>query len=50
MRMFRARATQERIQEQQWELPVHPPYSLDMALSDFHLFGLLRTTLVQTFR
>jgi histone-lysine N-methyltransferase SETMAR len=41
-----ARATQERIQELQWELPEHPPYSPDLAPSDFHLFGLLKTTLV----
>jgi histone-lysine N-methyltransferase SETMAR len=36
------RATQERIQELQWELLKHPPYSLDLAPSDFHLFGLLK--------
>jgi hypothetical protein len=34
-----ARATQERIQELQWELLEHPPYSLDSVPSDFHLFG-----------
>jgi histone-lysine N-methyltransferase SETMAR len=34
-----ARATQERIQELlvQWELLEHPPYSPDLAASDFHL-------------
>jgi histone-lysine N-methyltransferase SETMAR len=35
-----SRATQERIQDLQWELLEHPPYSPDMAPSDFHLFGL----------
>jgi histone-lysine N-methyltransferase SETMAR len=37
-----ARATQKRIQELQWELLEHPPYSPDLAPSDFHLFGLLK--------
>jgi transposase len=32
-----ARATKERIQELQWELLEHPPYS-----PDFNLFGLLK--------
>jgi histone-lysine N-methyltransferase SETMAR len=36
-----ARATQERIQELQWELFEHPPYSSDLASSDLHLFGPL---------
>jgi histone-lysine N-methyltransferase SETMAR len=36
-----ARATQERIQELQRELTEHPPYSPDLAPSDFHLFGPL---------
>jgi histone-lysine N-methyltransferase SETMAR len=40
-----ARAAQERIQELQWELLEHPPYSLDLASSDFHLFGLLKNHL-----
>jgi hypothetical protein len=30
----------------QWELLEHPSYSPDLALSDFHLFSLLTTTLV----
>jgi histone-lysine N-methyltransferase SETMAR len=34
-------ATQERIQELQWELLEHPPYSPDLASSDFQLFGPL---------
>jgi hypothetical protein len=41
-----AQATQERIQELQWELLEHPPYRPDLALSDFHPFGLLKTTFV----
>jgi histone-lysine N-methyltransferase SETMAR len=41
-----ARATQDRIQELQWEvLEEHPPYGLDLAISDFHLFGPLRNHL-----
>jgi histone-lysine N-methyltransferase SETMAR len=40
-----AQATQERIQELQWELLEHLPYSLDLAPSDFHLFGPLKTIL-----
>jgi hypothetical protein len=27
------------MQEQQWEVLEHPPYSPDLAPSDFHLFG-----------
>jgi histone-lysine N-methyltransferase SETMAR len=41
-----ARAIQERIQELQWELLEHPPYSPDLAPSDFYLFGPLKITLV----
>jgi histone-lysine N-methyltransferase SETMAR len=41
-----AQATQERIQELQWELLEHPPYIPDLALSDFHLSGPLKATLV----
>jgi hypothetical protein len=37
-----AQATQERIQELQWELPEHLPHSPDLVPSDFHLFGLLK--------
>jgi histone-lysine N-methyltransferase SETMAR len=39
-----APATQERIQELEWKLLEHPPYSLDLASTDFHLFGLLQKT------
>jgi histone-lysine N-methyltransferase SETMAR len=35
----------ERIQELQWELLEHPPYSPDLAPSDFHLFGPLNNHL-----
>jgi histone-lysine N-methyltransferase SETMAR len=45
-RPHRARATQERIQELQMGLLEHPPYSPDLAPSDFHLFRLLKATLV----
>jgi hypothetical protein len=40
-----AQATQERIQELQWELLEHPPYSLDLAPTDIHLFGVLNNHL-----
>jgi histone-lysine N-methyltransferase SETMAR len=40
-----AQATQERIQELQWELLEHPPYSMDLVPSDFHLFGPLKNHL-----
>jgi histone-lysine N-methyltransferase SETMAR len=39
------RATQERIQELQWEFLEHPPYSPDLSPSDFHLFGSLKNHL-----
>jgi histone-lysine N-methyltransferase SETMAR len=41
-----ARATQNRIQELQWELLEHLPYSPDLDTSNLHLFGLLKTILV----
>jgi histone-lysine N-methyltransferase SETMAR len=41
-----AQATQERLQELQWELLKHPPYSPDLATNDFQLFGLLKNNLV----
>jgi histone-lysine N-methyltransferase SETMAR len=40
------RATQENIQELQWELLEHPPYIPDLAPSDFHVFGPLKITVV----
>jgi histone-lysine N-methyltransferase SETMAR len=36
------RATQKKIQELQWDLLEHPPYSPDLAPIDFHLFGPLK--------
>jgi hypothetical protein len=30
------------MQEQQWEVLEHPPYSADLAPSDYHLFGPLK--------
>jgi histone-lysine N-methyltransferase SETMAR len=45
-RSHTARATQESIQELQWELLQHPPYSPDLAPSNFHLFGPLKPTLM----
>jgi histone-lysine N-methyltransferase SETMAR len=33
------------IQDVQWELPEHPPYSPDLAPSNFHLFGQLKNRL-----
>jgi hypothetical protein len=49
VRMHASRATQERVQELQWELLEHPPYSPDMVPSDIHLFGPIETTLVAHF-
>jgi histone-lysine N-methyltransferase SETMAR len=37
-----ARATRYRLQDLQWELLEHPPYSPDLAPSDFHLSGTLK--------
>jgi hypothetical protein len=34
------------IQELQWDLLEDPPYSPDLAASDFHLFGPLKETLM----
>ena len=34
--------TQEKIKELQWEVLPHPPYSLDLASSDFHLFRSMK--------
>jgi histone-lysine N-methyltransferase SETMAR len=39
-RTHTARATQERFQELQYQLLEHPPYSPDLAPSDFHLFDI----------
>ena len=42
----RDRQTVEKIEEMCWELLQHPPYSPDLAPSDFHLFGPLKESLV----
>jgi hypothetical protein len=44
-RGFAAQATEERIQELQWELLEHLACSLDLGPSDFQLFGLLKNYL-----
>jgi histone-lysine N-methyltransferase SETMAR len=44
-----ARVAEERIQELQWELPEHLPYSPDLAPSDFHLLGPSENTWRKTF-
>jgi hypothetical protein len=44
-RLHTARATQERIQELQWELLEHVHCSPDLVPSDFHLFGPLKNHL-----
>jgi histone-lysine N-methyltransferase SETMAR len=41
-----ARVTQKRMQELQWELLEHPPYSSDLAPSDFPLCGPLKIHLI----
>jgi histone-lysine N-methyltransferase SETMAR len=33
--------TQQKIKELNWEILDHPPYSLDLATSDYHLFRSL---------
>jgi len=42
---YRAHQTVEKIEEMGWELFQHPPYSPDLAPSDFHLFGPLKESL-----
>jgi hypothetical protein len=37
--------TKETLQELKFEAPIHPPYSPDIAPSDFHLFGSLKEAL-----
>jgi histone-lysine N-methyltransferase SETMAR len=44
-RAHTVRATQERIKELQWELVEHPPYSPNLAHTDFHLFSPLNNHL-----
>jgi hypothetical protein len=40
-----ANMTKAAIQELCWEIPPHPPYSPDLAPSDYHLFRLLSNNL-----
>ena len=40
-----AAATVETVQQLGFELLQHPPYSLDLAPSDFHIFGPLKEAL-----
>lgn len=40
-----ARITQEKIKELQWEVLPHPPYSPDLAPTDYHLFRSLEHSL-----
>jgi len=37
-----AQLTKEKLQKLRWEILPHPPYSPDLAPSDFHLFGPLK--------
>jgi histone-lysine N-methyltransferase SETMAR len=37
--------TQQKIKELNWEILDHPPYSLDLAPSDYHLFKSLQNHL-----
>ncbi|KAJ0173665.1 hypothetical protein K1T71_010814 [Dendrolimus kikuchii] len=38
-------ATQQKLREFGWEVLMHPPYSPDLAPSDFHLFSSLQNSL-----
>ncbi|KOC71283.1 Histone-lysine N-methyltransferase SETMAR, partial [Habropoda laboriosa] len=40
-----ATATQQKISNLKWKLIPHPPYSPDMAPTDFHLFQALQNNL-----
>ncbi|CAK9827626.1 Mariner Mos1 transposase [Anthophora retusa] len=40
-----AQTTQECIRKLGWEILPHPPYSPDLAPSDFHMFGPLKVAL-----
>jgi len=37
--------TRQKLQELGWEVLMHPPYSLDVAPSDYHLFRSLQNSL-----
>ena len=40
-----AKKTREKLLQLQWEVPIHPPYSPDLAPSDFYLFCSLQNFL-----
>ena len=44
-RVHTAKATMAKLHELKWQLLPHPPYSPDLAPSDFHLFGVLKDPL-----
>jgi len=37
--------TRQKLRELDWEILMHPPYSPDLALSDYHLFRSLQNSL-----
>ncbi|GFV77266.1 histone-lysine N-methyltransferase SETMAR [Trichonephila clavipes] len=41
-RLHTANAVKTILQQFQWEMPEHPPYSSDLSPSDFPIFGLLK--------
>jgi hypothetical protein len=49
-RQHTANMTKATIQELDWEILPHPPYSPDLASSDYHLFRSLSLSLQQTAR
>ena len=44
-RPYTAAGTLAKIEDLGWKLLTHPPYSLDLAPSDFHLFGPLKESM-----
>ncbi len=44
-RVHTAKVSMEKIKDLKWQLLPHPPYSPDLAPSDFHLFGPLKDPL-----
>ena len=47
-RLHTAKKTLELIENLGWEVVPHPPYSPDLAPSDYHLFGPLKNDLLGT--